>query len=121
MTAVSILPVPGIPELREGDDLVTLILERVELEDRDVVVIAQKAISKIEGRVVRLDDLEPSDRAIDIAAEGNEDPRRIEAILGIENWTCRRVCDLARLFYDTEMDTHSGQRPIAATITQGAR
>jgi coenzyme F420-0:L-glutamate ligase/coenzyme F420-1:gamma-L-glutamate ligase len=73
--------VEGIPELHEGDDLASMILDRVELEANDVVVIAQKAVSKVEGRVVRLDDLEPSDRAIDIAAEGNEDPRRIEAIL----------------------------------------
>ena len=81
MSGYSVFPVEGIPELREGDDLAALILDRVELEDHDVVVVAQKAISKIEGRVVRLDDLEPSERAIDIAAEGNEDPRRIEAIL----------------------------------------
>jgi coenzyme F420-0:L-glutamate ligase/coenzyme F420-1:gamma-L-glutamate ligase len=73
--------VEGIPELHEGDDLASMILDRVELEANDVVVIAQKAVSKVEGRIVRLDDLEPSDRAIDIAAEGNEDPRRIEAIL----------------------------------------
>ena len=81
MSGFSVFPVEGIPELHEGDDLAALILDRVTLEDHDVVVVAQKAVSKIEGRVVRLDDLEPSDRAIDIAAEGNEDPRRIEAIL----------------------------------------
>jgi coenzyme F420-0:L-glutamate ligase/coenzyme F420-1:gamma-L-glutamate ligase len=81
LTGFTVFPVEGIPELHDGDDLVSMILERTELEDRDIVVIAQKAVSKIEGRVVQLDDLEPSDRAIDIAAEGNEDPRRIEAIL----------------------------------------
>jgi coenzyme F420-0:L-glutamate ligase/coenzyme F420-1:gamma-L-glutamate ligase len=81
VSGFSVFPVEGIPELHEGDDLAALILDRVTLEDHDVVVVAQKAVSKIEGRVVRLDDLEPSDRAIDIAAEGNEDPRRIEAIL----------------------------------------
>ena len=81
MSGFSVFPVEGIPELHEGDDLASLILDRVELEANDIVVVAQKAVSKIEGRVVRLDDLEPSDRAIDIAAEGNEDPRRIEAIL----------------------------------------
>jgi coenzyme F420-0:L-glutamate ligase/coenzyme F420-1:gamma-L-glutamate ligase len=81
VSGYSVFPVEGIPELHEGDDLAAMILDRVELEANDVVVIAQKAVSKIEGRVVLLDDLEPSDRAIDIAAEGNEDPRRIEAIL----------------------------------------
>jgi coenzyme F420-0:L-glutamate ligase/coenzyme F420-1:gamma-L-glutamate ligase len=76
----SIFPLPGIPELREGDDLAQLILDRVELEDLDVVVVAQKAISKIEGRVVRLDDVVPSDRAIEIAGEEG-DPQRVEWIL----------------------------------------
>jgi coenzyme F420-0:L-glutamate ligase/coenzyme F420-1:gamma-L-glutamate ligase len=76
----AVFPVTGIPELREGDDLASLILERVELEDGDVVVVAQKAISKIEGRLVRLDDFEPSREAREIAGE-DEDPRRIEAIL----------------------------------------
>ncbi len=76
----TVFPVTGIPELRAGDDLAALISERVELEQDDIVVVAQKAMSKIEGRVVRLDDYEPSERAIEIAA-GEEDPRRIEAIL----------------------------------------
>ena len=76
----TVFPLTGIPELREGDDLATLILERVELEDGDVVVVAQKAISKIEGRIVRLDDVEPSERAREIAGDEG-DPRRIEWIL----------------------------------------
>jgi coenzyme F420-0:L-glutamate ligase / coenzyme F420-1:gamma-L-glutamate ligase len=76
----SIFALPGMPELREGDDLAALILERVELEDGDVVVVAQKAISKVEGRVVRIDDAEPSERAYEIAGDDG-DPRRIEWIL----------------------------------------
>lgn len=79
MSGYSVFPVTGIPELEEGDDLAAHILERAELEDGDVVVVAQKAVSKVEGRVVRLDEYEPSDRAREIA--GGEDPRRIEAIL----------------------------------------
>ncbi|HZR95757.1 MAG TPA: coenzyme F420-0:L-glutamate ligase [Gaiellaceae bacterium] len=76
----SVLPVRGLPELREGDDLASLVLERVTLRDLDVVVVAQKAISKIEGRVVRLDDVTPSARAVEIAGEDG-DPRRVEWIL----------------------------------------
>jgi coenzyme F420-0:L-glutamate ligase / coenzyme F420-1:gamma-L-glutamate ligase len=76
----SVFPVTGIPELREGDDLAEAILSRVELEDGDIVVVAQKAVSKVEGRIIRLDDIEPSARAIEIAGD-EEDPRRIEAIL----------------------------------------
>jgi len=75
-----VFPVGGLPELREGDDLAAMILERVELQDLDVVVVAQKAISKIEGRVVRLDDAEPSERAYEIAGDEG-DPRRVEWIL----------------------------------------
>jgi len=80
VSGYSVLPVTGIPELRAGDDLAALILERIELEDADIVVVVQKAISKIEGRVVHLDDLEPSLRAIEIAGR-DTDPRRVEAIL----------------------------------------
>ena len=80
MSGYSVFPVEGIPELREGDDLAAIIVERAELLDGDVVVVAQKAISKVEGRVVQLDSVEPSARALEIAgAEG--DPQRIEWIL----------------------------------------
>jgi coenzyme F420-0:L-glutamate ligase / coenzyme F420-1:gamma-L-glutamate ligase len=76
----TVFPVTGIPELRAGDDLAALIVERVELEQDDIVVVAQKAISKIEGRVVRLDDVEPSDRAREIAGD-EADAHRVEWIL----------------------------------------
>ena len=54
-----IFPVTGLPEIREGDDLAALVTDRVTLEAGDVLVVAQKAVSKAEGRVVRLEDLEP--------------------------------------------------------------
>ena len=69
----------GLPEIREGDDLAALIAERADLRDRDVLVVAQKAVSKAEGRIVRLADVEPSAEARELA--GNEDPRRLEVIL----------------------------------------
>ena len=69
----------GLPEIQEGDDLAALITPIVPLEDRDVVVIAQKAVSKSEGRVVRLENVDPSEQAREIA--GDDDPRRIEVIL----------------------------------------
>jgi coenzyme F420-0:L-glutamate ligase / coenzyme F420-1:gamma-L-glutamate ligase len=77
---IRIIAVEGLPEIREGDDLAELVAAKLELEDGDVVVLAQKAVSKAEGRVVRLDDVEPSDRAREIAGD-DQDPRRIEAIL----------------------------------------
>ena len=56
MTELTIRPLHGLPELREGDDLARMIGERTDLLDGDVVVVAQKAISKIEGRIARLDE-----------------------------------------------------------------
>ena len=79
MTEVRILPLLGWPEVGEGDDLAALVAGSAELEDGDIVVLAQKVVSKAEGRVVRLDDVEPSERARELA--GDEDPRRMEAIL----------------------------------------
>jgi coenzyme F420-0:L-glutamate ligase / coenzyme F420-1:gamma-L-glutamate ligase len=76
----TVLPVEGLPELREGDDLAALIAEQAELTDGDVVVVAQKAVSKVEGQVVVLADVEPSEHAREIAG-GEADARRIQVIL----------------------------------------
>jgi coenzyme F420-0:L-glutamate ligase/coenzyme F420-1:gamma-L-glutamate ligase len=76
-----VIPVVGIPEVREGDDLAGLIVAAAELADGDVVAVAQKVVSKAEGRVVRLADLEPGARARELAGE-EDDPRHVEAILG---------------------------------------
>lgn len=80
MTRLEIFPVEGIPEVREGDDLAALVAARAVLADGDVLVVAQKAVSKAEGRVVRLADVEPSARARELAGEDG-DPRRLEVIL----------------------------------------
>jgi coenzyme F420-0:L-glutamate ligase/coenzyme F420-1:gamma-L-glutamate ligase len=76
---IQIWPVEGLPEIRERDDVAALIAARAELRDGDVLVVAQKVVSKAEGRVVRLEDVEPSDEARALAA--GEDPRRLEVIL----------------------------------------
>jgi coenzyme F420-0:L-glutamate ligase/coenzyme F420-1:gamma-L-glutamate ligase len=76
---VNVLAVEGLPEIEPGADLGRLIADAVELADGDVVVVAQKAVSKAEGRIVRLGDVEPSERARAIALDG--DPRRLEVIL----------------------------------------
>ena len=78
-----VIPLPGIPELVDGDDLGALLFEATAraggLERDDVLVVAQKAVSKVEGRVLPLDGIEPSERARELA--GDTDPRRIEVIL----------------------------------------
>jgi coenzyme F420-0:L-glutamate ligase/coenzyme F420-1:gamma-L-glutamate ligase len=79
VTELTLSPVRGLPELRAGDDLASMIAERAQLEDGNVLVVAQKAISKIEGRIVRLDEVEPSAEARELAGDG--DPRRIEVVL----------------------------------------
>ena len=77
---ITILPVLGLPEVGEGDDLAALIAARIQLEDGDVVVVAQKVVSKAEGRVVSLAEIEASERAVELAA-GERDPRELEVIL----------------------------------------
>lgn len=80
---VRVIPLRGIPELDEGDDLAALLADAAArtggFEPDDVVVVAQKAVSKVEGRVVDLSEIEPSPRAHELAAD--QDPRRIEVIL----------------------------------------
>jgi len=76
----TVTPVEGLPELRAGDDLAALIVERTRLEHGDVVVVAQKAVSKVEGRVVALADVEASEQARELAG-AEADPRRIQVIL----------------------------------------
>jgi coenzyme F420-0:L-glutamate ligase / coenzyme F420-1:gamma-L-glutamate ligase len=80
---IRVIPLTGIPELEEDDDLPGLLLESAApaggFEDGDVLVVAQKAVSKVEGRVVELAGIEPSARARELA--GDEDPRRLEVIL----------------------------------------
>ena len=76
---ISVIPVEGLPEIEPGADLAALVAERTQLEDGDVVVVAQKAVSKAEGRVVRLADVEPSDPARELAVDA--DPRHVQVIL----------------------------------------
>jgi coenzyme F420-0:L-glutamate ligase/coenzyme F420-1:gamma-L-glutamate ligase len=86
LTPVSIYPVPGLPEIGRDAPLVSLILDGLKalgltLEAGDVVVITQKVISKAEGRVQRLDEVHPSERAREIASRIAYDPRHVEVIL----------------------------------------
>jgi coenzyme F420-0:L-glutamate ligase/coenzyme F420-1:gamma-L-glutamate ligase len=88
MTApkLSLTAVPDVPEVRPGDDLAELILVGVarageQLRDSDVVVLAQKIVSKAEGRYVRLADVTPSARATELAQAARKDPRVVELML----------------------------------------
>jgi coenzyme F420-0:L-glutamate ligase/coenzyme F420-1:gamma-L-glutamate ligase len=81
VSGLQILPVEGLPEIGAGDDLAGLIAGAAELEDGDVVVVAQKAVSKAEGRVLDLAEVEPSPAALGIASADGRDARGVEAIL----------------------------------------
>jgi coenzyme F420-0:L-glutamate ligase/coenzyme F420-1:gamma-L-glutamate ligase len=80
---IRVIPLRAIPELEDGDDLAALLTDASVraggFEPDDVVVVAQKAVSKVEGRVVHLSEIEPSPTAHDLAAD--QDPRRTEVIL----------------------------------------
>ncbi len=86
MSAVSIYPISGLPEIVNGAPLADLIADAVarlgmSLEAADVVVITQKVVSKAEGRVVSLDGVHPSARATEIGQRIGFDPRHVEVIL----------------------------------------
>jgi coenzyme F420-0:L-glutamate ligase/coenzyme F420-1:gamma-L-glutamate ligase len=86
LSAVSIYPVRGLPEIVKDARLPDLIMEALErlglsLEPGDVVVVTQKVVSKAEGRVVSLDRVHPSPRAIEIGQRIGFDPRHVEVIL----------------------------------------
>ncbi len=77
---------PGIPTVAAGDDLARLVLDAagraaLALADGDILVLAQKIVSKAEGRRVRLADVSPSARARDLAGTVDKDPRLVELIL----------------------------------------
>ena len=83
MRRVEVLAIEGLPEVHPGDDLAQLLAERAELLDGDVVVVAQKIVSKAEGRIRRLRDVEPGDRAKEIAPRliAEPDPRAVQVVL----------------------------------------
>jgi coenzyme F420-0:L-glutamate ligase/coenzyme F420-1:gamma-L-glutamate ligase len=94
--AVSIHVVPGLPDIKPGDDLVALLLAAMDkaqmtLDNGDILVIAHKVVSKAEGRIVRLADVTPSADALELAQTVNKDPRKIEVILGESKRIVRAV------------------------------
>jgi coenzyme F420-0:L-glutamate ligase / coenzyme F420-1:gamma-L-glutamate ligase len=86
MTSLEVIALTGLPLIRAGDDLVELIASSlkqngVEPWAQDVLVVAQKIVSKAEGRMVDLATIKPSVRAITLASDVDKDPRLVEVIL----------------------------------------
>src|SRR3954465_14603437 len=83
---LELFAVPGLPMVRAGDNLPALIVRGLDqagqrLQHRDVVVLAQKIVSKAEGRTVDLADVVPTEEAIRLAAETGKDPRIVQVVL----------------------------------------
>ena len=83
--ALSVTGIEGLPLVRVGDDLCPILMDAINAQtallDGDVLVVAQKIVSKAEGRLVRLDDVAPSANAVALAAETEKDPRLVQLIL----------------------------------------
>ena len=71
--------IPGIPEVRPGDDLAGLLA--ADFRPGDVLCVAHKIVSKAEGRIVRLADVQPGERALSLAAEWDKDARKLQVVL----------------------------------------
>jgi coenzyme F420-0:L-glutamate ligase/coenzyme F420-1:gamma-L-glutamate ligase len=97
-----IRPLTGINELREGADLGGLIAAAAAPAAEEIVVISQKAVSKVEGRLRRLAEVEPGERAKAVAAEAGKDPALVELVLA----ESRRIVRASRGVLITE--THAG-------------
>jgi coenzyme F420-0:L-glutamate ligase/coenzyme F420-1:gamma-L-glutamate ligase len=74
-------PLAGLPEIEEGADLGALIAAAASPSSEEIVVVSQKVVSKAEGRIRRLEDVEPGDKARELAARTEKDPKMVELIL----------------------------------------
>jgi coenzyme F420-0:L-glutamate ligase/coenzyme F420-1:gamma-L-glutamate ligase len=83
VTRLEAWPLPGLPEIRPGDDLAALLAAAAgdTLRTGDVLVVAHKIVSKAEGAIVSLDGVIVSDRARELAAGTDKDPRHVQAVL----------------------------------------
>jgi coenzyme F420-0:L-glutamate ligase / coenzyme F420-1:gamma-L-glutamate ligase len=79
---LTIEAVEGLPEINPGDDLAALIADATDdIRDDDILAIAHKIVSKAEGRIRRLSDVQPRPRAVELAAQLDKDPRHVQVIL----------------------------------------
>jgi coenzyme F420-0:L-glutamate ligase/coenzyme F420-1:gamma-L-glutamate ligase len=94
VAALTLTSLQDIPLIRHGDNLADIVVaalraNHIELADNDILVLAQKIISKAEGRAVNLGAITPSQRAIDLARQIDKDPRLVELILAESNAVLR--------------------------------
>jgi coenzyme F420-0:L-glutamate ligase/coenzyme F420-1:gamma-L-glutamate ligase len=87
---LNLTPLSSIPLIRQGDNLADIIVEAlhadsIQLQDNDILVLAQKIVSKAEGRMVNLETVTPSEKALELSKTTEKDPRIIELILEESN------------------------------------
>ncbi|MCL4245489.1 MAG: coenzyme F420-0:L-glutamate ligase [Candidatus Dadabacteria bacterium] len=124
---LSIIPVPGIPEINPGDDLVRILAGAageagISIEEGDVVVFAQKIVSKAEGRIVDLNEVEPSPFAESVAKTLGKDPRLVEVIFSETTKIIRmdqRKPDKGRLIVETRGGIISANAGVDASNVSG--
>lgn len=92
--SLQLIALEGLPEIKPGDDLPAMVLDvaaeqGIVLANRDVLAVAQKIVSKAEGRLINLDSVQPGAKAAALAAETNKDPRLVELILQESNSVVR--------------------------------
>ena len=91
---LTLTPLPKIPLVQPGDDLPGILLNAIQAahivpDDNDIIVIASKIISKAEGRLVNLETIKPSEKAVELAKRIEKDPRLVELILSESNEVLR--------------------------------
>ncbi|MBX3521792.1 MAG: coenzyme F420-0:L-glutamate ligase [Xanthobacteraceae bacterium] len=96
MSGLTLTPLAGVPMIAEGDDLAGIALDAipasgVTLRNGDVLVFAQKVVSKSEGRLVRLDSVTPSAKAVELGRTTEKDPRIIELVLSESSEVLRAI------------------------------
>ena len=75
------IAVENIPLIHAGDNLSSIICENIELQDRDIVIVASTIVAKAEGEIFRLEDITPGKTALEIAVRNGKDARFIQAVL----------------------------------------
>ena len=79
---IELRPIPGLPEVEQGADLAELVVAAgAQLEDGDIMAVAQKAVSKAEGQLRDLRQVQPSERAQELARSLGADPRQVQVVL----------------------------------------
>lgn len=75
------IAIENIPLIQPGNDLPSIICQNIKFEDKDIVIIASTIVAKAEGEIFRLEDIEPGEQALELAARSGKDARFIQAVL----------------------------------------